>query len=211
MENGLFDITMVSFVFTPMVLTVTLPLCIWWVRTRNSRSTMDRPRLLLAAAVRQMPEEHRDWGAAMIAELSQLRGSYSRWWFALGCARVALFPPRRGGLPQSFMRTLTRQDPICGVLSVTLPPLGLPFLFFAAVICEALVKQGGVSTSELGPGVTRALVLLTISWILAGLPFGVAGWVRRERLRWLSVMGSLLSFCIFLYVIVLLHLLDGGD
>jgi uncharacterized membrane protein YidH (DUF202 family) len=59
---------------------------------------MDVPRLLLAAAVRRMPSDRREWGAAMLAELAQLQNTSTRWRFALGCARVALFPPRNGGL-----------------------------------------------------------------------------------------------------------------
>jgi hypothetical protein len=49
-----------------------------------------------------MPAERSDWGAAMLAELAQLRNPSARWWFALGCARVALFPPSRGGSIQTF-------------------------------------------------------------------------------------------------------------
>ena len=64
---------------------------------------MDVTRLLLAAAVRRMPEERREWGAAMLAELAQLQNPSTRWWFALGCARVALFPPRKAGLLQAIM------------------------------------------------------------------------------------------------------------
>jgi hypothetical protein len=180
----------------------------WWVQTRNHRSGMDGPELLLAAAVRGLPGERRDWGAAMIAELANVHSPSSRWWFALGCARVAMFPPRRSGLPRYFMHTLTRQDPICGILSVALPPLGLPFLYLAAVLVAALVQP---LVGRPPDAVARAVVLLSMSCILAGLSLGVAGLVRRERLRWLSVMGSLLSLCIFSYVVVSLHFLDGGD
>ena len=54
-------------------------------------------KLLLTLAVRQMPAERGEWGAAMLAELAQLQQPRRRWQFAWGCARVALFPPRRGG------------------------------------------------------------------------------------------------------------------
>lgn len=40
----------------------------------------------------------------MLAELAQLQHPFTRWWFALGCARVALFPPRKGGLLQTIMK-----------------------------------------------------------------------------------------------------------
>jgi len=57
---------------------------------------MDWPTLLLTSAVRRMPAERDEWGAAMLAELAQLQQPFARWRFALGCARVAVFPPRRG-------------------------------------------------------------------------------------------------------------------
>jgi hypothetical protein len=44
-----------------------------------------------------MPTERSDWGVAMLAELARLQHPRTRWQFALGCARVALFPPHRGG------------------------------------------------------------------------------------------------------------------
>ena len=65
-------------------------------------SLIDIPRLLLTMAVRWMPTERCEWGAAMLAELAQLQNPFTRWWFALGCARVALFPPRNGGLLQTL-------------------------------------------------------------------------------------------------------------
>jgi hypothetical protein len=55
------------------------------------------PQKLLNAALRYLPEERREWGAAMLAELAQLQQPFARWQFALGCARVGLFPPRKGG------------------------------------------------------------------------------------------------------------------
>ncbi|MFN0118950.1 MAG: hypothetical protein ACKV2V_00450 [Blastocatellia bacterium] len=55
------------------------------------------PEWLLAWAVRQMPAERSEWGAAMLAELAQLQHPATRRQFALSCLRVALFPPRRGG------------------------------------------------------------------------------------------------------------------
>ncbi len=68
---------------------------IWRLRVTGGGSGPDGPERLLAAAVRLLPKDLRDWGFAMLAELEQLRDPFSRWLFALGCARVALFPPRR--------------------------------------------------------------------------------------------------------------------
>lgn len=51
---------------------------------------MDWPERLLRVAVRQMPAGRRDWGAAMLAELTCVEGGRERWHFAAGCARTAL-------------------------------------------------------------------------------------------------------------------------
>jgi hypothetical protein len=74
-----------------------------WKRMLNRRATYDVPGLLLAAAVRRMSVERHEWGAAMMAELAHLQHPLTRWQFALGCARVALFPPDKGGLLQTIM------------------------------------------------------------------------------------------------------------
>jgi hypothetical protein len=71
-------------------------------------SVMDGPGLLLTIAVRRMPAERSDWGAAMLAELAQLQHPSTRWQFALGCTRVALFPPRKGGYLQAMMNHKTK-------------------------------------------------------------------------------------------------------
>ena len=54
---------------------------------------MDLPARILAAAVRRMPDERGEWGAAMQAELAHIRQPIKRWQFVSGCVRVALFPP----------------------------------------------------------------------------------------------------------------------
>ncbi len=68
----------------------------------------DLPKLLLTAAVRWMPTERADWGAAMLAELAQLQHPSARWQFALDCTQVALFPPRKGGRLQIIMNGTTK-------------------------------------------------------------------------------------------------------
>lgn len=54
------------------------------------------PERWLAAAVRCLPADRAEWGAAMMAELDEVETA-ERWRFALGCTRVALFPPSKGG------------------------------------------------------------------------------------------------------------------
>jgi hypothetical protein len=216
MKNGLYDIGILSFVFTPLLLTITVLLCVWRVRTGYSRSMADRASLLLASAVRRMPVERRDWGVAMIAELDQLRGWYSRWWFALSCARVALFPPRAIAAASYHFPKLIRPVPICGAMSVALPPLGLPFLYLAALVVETiggshLTESSRWSNPAAAIEMVRAIMLVMFLCIVSGLPLGIAGLFRRERARWLSVMGPLVSLCTIGYVIIAMRFLAGDD
>jgi hypothetical protein len=85
------------FIATPWLVAVRL---LWRARARTGagQSTMDFPARLLAVAVAGLPEERRDWGAAMIAELAQVQGP-TRSRFAAGCARTAFFPPRGDRVP----------------------------------------------------------------------------------------------------------------
>jgi hypothetical protein len=212
MKNGLGDIAIVSFVFTPLVVTVAVLLFIWWVRTRDSGSTLDRPARLLAATVRLLPEERRDWGAAMLAELSHLESSSARWWFALGCIRVTLFPPHHDGVLQ---HAAAGRSPGCGMLAVTLPPMGLPFIYFTTLIVEAIggspfTQSSRWSDPDAVIAVVSIIVKLTVFCLLAGVPLGLAGLLRRERLRRLSVMGMISSLCIISYFIVVMHFTAGG-
>lgn len=66
------------------------------------------PERWLAAALRYMPADRAEWGAAMMAELQQLEPA-QRWRFALSCTRVAFFPPAKGerGMVKGMLLTLT--------------------------------------------------------------------------------------------------------
>jgi hypothetical protein len=66
-----------------------------WVACRRRAALDAQPDAaarLLALAVATLPEARRDWGTATTAELSSLTTA-SRWSFAAGSARAALFPP----------------------------------------------------------------------------------------------------------------------
>jgi hypothetical protein len=215
MMDGLFDIRIVSFVFTPLAVTVALSVYFWRDRTKDIRATLpalDTPGLLLAAAARRMPEERREWGAAMVAELDQIQDLTLRWWFALSCVRVALFPPRRAAL---LRPAPAGRNPVCGLLAVAAPPLGLPFIYFAAMIVQAIGGSPFTQSSRWSdPGVVveivRLIVALTLFCMLAGLPLGLAGLLRRERLRWLSALGMLSSLLIISYFVIVMHFMAGG-
>jgi hypothetical protein len=65
----------------------------WWRQAGAGLSALDGPARLLTAAATMLPPDRREWGAAMAAELAQVRGRAARWRFAAGCARAAVLPP----------------------------------------------------------------------------------------------------------------------
>jgi hypothetical protein len=77
----------------PWMVAVQLLWRAWWRRAGAELSALDGPARLLAAAAATLPPDHREWGAAMAAELAQVRGRAARWRFAAGCARAAVLPP----------------------------------------------------------------------------------------------------------------------
>ncbi len=214
-KNGLFDIGILSFVFTPLVVTITLLFFLLWTRIRACRTlspAMDTPGLLLAIILRPLPAEQGEVGTVMMTELSRISRWSSRWWFALGCAWVALFPPRSKRAPR---RSSSSKSPLCGTLAVALPSLGLPFIYFTAIIVEAFGGSPFTQTSRWSNAdavieLVQIIVKLLFLFLLAGLPLGIAGLLRRERLRWLSVLGMVSSLSITSYFILVMHFVDGG-
>jgi hypothetical protein len=86
----------------PTALWVTAALTLvghWWSRTGIRLFAMDPPGRLLAAAVATLPDDRREWGLAMHAELAGVHGRPARWRFALSSARAALRLPPLGGWP----------------------------------------------------------------------------------------------------------------
>ena len=124
----------------------------WWRRAGAELSTPDGPALLLAAAAATLPEDRREWGAAMAAELAQMQGGPARWRFALGGARTAVFPPR--GNPAAAR--------VAGVLAV------------AAVVATALVTGAAVPA-----GRVFALTFVALLGALATLAVARSGRVGR--------------------------------
>lgn len=100
---------------------------------------MDWPARLLTSAVRRMSVERSEWGAAMLAELTQLQQPYERWRFALGCTRVALCVPRRGRLFQlignSTMKNIASSPGASALVSVLFTT---PFLFLNTIVANRI-------------------------------------------------------------------------
>ncbi len=57
----------------------------------------DVPTRIVTAAADRLPADRREWGRAMVAELTGITGRPQRWRFAAGVLRVALVPPPRHG------------------------------------------------------------------------------------------------------------------
>lgn len=212
MKNGLLDPGLVSFVFAPLLVTLAAAGAFVWRQMRNGDGGIDAPARLLAAAIRAMPGGRREWGAAMLAELSHIHKPATRWRFALSSARAALFAPPGDGLSQPVASS---RQPYCGMLAVSLPPLGLPLIYFAAVFIEALGGSPLTQTErwnhpDLVMAILKLIILLTVACLVAGLPLGLAGWWRGERWRVLSQAGIVSSVCIAGYFLFVMSLVAGG-
>jgi hypothetical protein len=153
-------------------------------------SLAEIPRLLLTLAVRCMPTGRREWGAAMLAELAQLRHPTTRWRFALGCIRVAMFPPPQGGLLQTIMNNITKSlgaaalfaylelrhntETSRNLIHFPIPLFGM--LWFLAtviiIIVASIVRTVRAGDSLLAHPVTlffRLVFLALVAWLWGGL------------------------------------------
>jgi hypothetical protein len=145
----------------------------------NARYFTEMPERLLAAAVRHMPAERAEWGAAMLAELAQLQHPVTRWRFALGCSRVALFPPDKNGLLNTFIMKgilatlalaaliglILGQPEVSGVwLARAFTVYGLVFLLIPAVFFGDL------------------LLLAVVVWVVIGHARGRQVWPKAPAL-----------------------------
>ncbi|MGH9850572.1 MAG: hypothetical protein ACREBD_12095 [Blastocatellia bacterium] len=138
-------------------------------------SLAEIPERLLTSAVRRMPAERSEWGAAMLAELAQLQHPSTRWRFALGCARVALFPPHKGGLLQTLMmKSVIATLGTVAIISFILlqPEIGGAWLAWAYTIYGiAFLAIPAVFFADL-------LLLAVVIWAVAGHARGRQPWPR---------------------------------
>lgn len=149
---------LVAMIAMPWVIAARLLWRAWWARSGAGRSTMDWPGWLLAAAIATLPDDRRDWGQAMTAELAQVQGRASRWWFAAGCARTAMFPPHSSRVPVGVVGALTAAAVVAAGLAVghALPALRVFAVSFVALV-GAMATLGVARSNRVGqaaPGVT---------------------------------------------------------
>jgi hypothetical protein len=211
MTTGLLDPAVVAFVFAPLVFGVALLRTMARPRAGRDRGgPPDAPASALEWIVGTMPRSRAEWGAAMLAELTAVSGTLARWSFTLGCARVALFPPRT----EMHLATSER-SPVLGVLAVSLPLLGLPFIYAAAAIFDALGGSPYTSLQWAQPqlvmAVVKILLATAVGCLVAGVPLGLAGRRRGERIPSLAAWGTATSVGMIGYFLVGMHWLAGGD
>jgi hypothetical protein len=195
----------------PLVVGAALPFALALRRAcLRQASRRDAVASTLAWIVGAMPRDRAEWGAAMLAELAAVSGTLARWRFALGCARVALFPPSNETRPMAVER-----NPALGLLAVALPLLGLPLLYGATALLEAV--SGSPYTSSNGPepqfaaALVKVLLASTVGCLVAGIPLGLAGRWRGERMACLSAWGVASSAGMVAYFLIGMHLIAGGE
>lgn len=136
----------------------------------GTRSTMDTPARLLAAAVATLPEDRREWGAAMTAELAQVPDRPARWSFAVGCTWAAVFPPRANRSLVMAVGALATAAVIIAGLAVggALPAMRLFAVAFVGLV-GALVLLAVARSRRVRPAapVTAAVGLLGVAACIA--------------------------------------------
>jgi hypothetical protein len=189
---------------TPWVIAAGLLWRAWWRQAGARLSTLDGPGRLLAAAAAMLPDDRRDWGAAMAAELAQVQDRPARWRFAVGCARTAVFPPRdhraavgiTGGLAVAAVV-------VAALVTGAVLPAGRVFApvlagLVGGLAVLAVARRGRVGRVGAGLGVAglalagvAGCVAATV-WYLAEYPMALvlaAGFVLSSRLALRGVAG----------------------
>ncbi|GAA4711932.1 hypothetical protein [Phytohabitans rumicis] len=154
-----------------------LVLHFWLTRAGARMSAMDPPERALAAAVATLPEHRRDWGAAMTAELAEVRGRSARWRFALSCAMAALWP-RTGpwAVPALLAAVVVAATVAAGpVVDAAVPGLGVfaaSFLGLAGALMVLAVARSRrarfpvPAATALVVGGVAASIVMTVVFLL---------------------------------------------
>jgi hypothetical protein len=122
------------------------PAGVLWLAWRHRAALDAQPDAsarFLAVAAATLPEVRRDWGAAMLAELSSVSGSAARWRFAASSARAALLPPAGG------------RRPATGYLGAAVAVLGV----IACVVAAAYLSLAYPGTVEVASALFIAVLV----------------------------------------------------
>lgn len=191
---SLIDPQVIAFVAAPAVAAPLTAAAIWRKRHRASLAIADVPEVLLDSVAGSASPERFEWISAMTAELDHIDDRRERWRFALGCTLASLFSPGR-----SPLSVLDRRVGILGVLSVAVPPLGLPFLYLMAAYGDLFLKLPGTSMPENYPLFVKSGQLIALMLSVSGIPLGICSLLRGERSAWLAKIGLLTPFALAIY------------
>jgi hypothetical protein len=157
---------------------------------RGQPMTKDIPSRLLAAVVARMPDDRREWGEAMLAELAQLQGSACRWSFAFSCLRVALFPP---GKHESLAIAMKSILPLLAIVGLIAFALLQPEISGAALARAYMVY--GIAVLAIPTALfANVVALFVVAWAVVGNAVGRPPWPRTD---WLRQSGRLVVDLVF--------------
>jgi hypothetical protein len=173
---------------TPWMIAAWLLWRAWWRQAGARLSALDGPGLLLAAAAATLPGDRRDWGAAMTAELTQVQDRAARWWFAAGCARAAILPPRGNqaavGITGAVAATATAATALATGVAL---PAGRVFALalvglLGGLATLAVVRSRRAGHAGPGPAIV-GLALAGIAACLAATTYYLAEYPSYHQLR----------------------------
>lgn len=165
----------VAGLIVPPLLVVALAQIGWAVR-RVRWSTSDPAARLLSAAVAALPARRREWGMAMLAELSSVRGRSQRWRFALSCARATLALPPAGGSPVLGAVTVATLVAVAAVGRVTTPGLTVFATTFTGLVgALAMLAVARSRRPRLPAPAPTAVVILAV-----GAAIAATAWFLRQ-------------------------------
>ncbi|MGH3624718.1 MAG: hypothetical protein ACRDQ5_23505 [Sciscionella sp.] len=136
----------------------------------------DAPARIVTAAVDQLPVHRRDWGQAMVAELTHIHGPTHRWRFTAGVLRVVLFSPvrhRKRMLVVAFVGLLAAAAATVATAR-EVPSLSV----FVAVLGLLLGGYATVVTSRTPRPRPRTLHVIVGAVALAGIAATITALVR---------------------------------
>jgi len=172
---------MVAVIATPWVFAVRILWRAWWAPYAAAMPRADGPARLLVLAVAFLPNDRREWGAAMAAEMDHVEGRSSRWSFAAGCLRAAVLPPGAARAPVLLAAALSLGGAIAAAPAVghALPEMQVfaaAFIFVAGAVAILVFARGGrVPLAAPGP----ALLVCGVAGI-AGSVFSVSSFLARH-------------------------------
>jgi hypothetical protein len=145
-------------------------------RLRRHANGTDMAARIVAAATNRLPVGRREWGRAMLAELSQIDRPARRWRFAAGVVRVALLPPATN--PARVLGTATLGALVAAAATAATARTVPSLTAFIAVLGVALGGYATVMIARTPPPQRSHTRLVVAAVTLAALGAAVAVVVR---------------------------------